>query len=298
VKKEEAGIKAEITNAKTESAPPALPASALLPSANDDLDMPEAVSVGFFARYQILVTGLLMLATALGITAVIFHQRRQEKRDEMKAVAAALRGELTAARGVCVTRIKAISNEAEDNAVTWPRIRATLYQAYIGRLGWLGADLARQIASIYGQASDYASYYGEAEAKTATMPKKQALQNLVSHIEEVLPRLGQIEQTGRKVAFTSRYPVRSELVNQSITTHAAEKATAHEAAHTITSSSHPVWESMRRFARDRFTDHSQIHAEHDYAALVEEEMANMTFGEVEEDSDPSSNVTKIRPTGS
>ena len=116
-------------------------------------------STGFFERYQILIAGFLMLATALSIIGALWAQKRRDRLDEIKAVAAALRGELMAARGVCFGRIKSITTDAEDSAATWPRIRATLYQAYVGRLGLLGAELARQISSIYGQSSDYAALY-------------------------------------------------------------------------------------------------------------------------------------------
>jgi superfamily I DNA/RNA helicase len=77
--------------------------------------------------------------------------------------------------------LRLIANEDDDRNTNWPRIRSTLYQAYVGRLGWLGAELARQVASIYGQASDYASYYNNLNDNNASsaMPKRQALQLLV-----------------------------------------------------------------------------------------------------------------------
>jgi hypothetical protein len=57
---------------------------------------------------------------------------------------------------------------------------------------------------------------------------------------------------------------------------------------------------MRKFARDRFEPKSETHSdEHDYAAMIEEEMANLSFGEAEDENELSPhNVTKIRPTGS
>lgn len=301
IKKEEPAKIAAAENKVAAVAPP-LSASSLAPPA-EEMAVAETSSQGFFARYQILFTGLIMLATAFGFMGILSSQRRQEKRDEMKAIAAAFRGELTAARGVCQSRLKAITSEAEDKAAQWPRIRTILYQAYVSRLGWLGADLAHQIASIYGQASDYASYYStDAEQKTDPTPKKQALQNLVNHIEEVLPRLMQIEQTGRKFTASRRVSIgTSEIVDKSITTHAPEKAVAGEIAHPVTSPAHPVWESMRRFARERFADnpHASASDDHDYAVLIEEEMANLTFGEAEEEHQNAvANVTKIRPTGS
>lgn len=298
IKKDAPAPKADVVDSKVPAAP--MTASSLLPPSDDTYAVPETSS-NFFARYQILITGLIMLVTALTILGVVSRQRRQEKRDEMKAIAAALRGELTAARGVCVARIKAIQGEVEDKAATWPRIRATLYQAYIGRLGWLGADLARQIASIYGQSSDYAAYYNtDDDAKVETTPKRQALQTLVHHIEEVLPRLTQIEQTGRKAAFTGpAFAKAPTLVERSITVPStSEKAEATEVTHAPLAS-HPIWETMRKFTRDRFEDkHGSTSHEQDYDALIEEEMANLTFGEAEDEHDLAPNVTKIRPTGS
>jgi endonuclease YncB( thermonuclease family) len=151
--------------------------------------------MGFFERYQILIASGLMLTTALSIIAALWGQKSRDKRDEIKAIAAALRGELMAARGVCIGRIKSITSEDEDHAAVWPRIRTTLYQAYVGRLGLLGAELARQVASIYGQSSDYAALYSpNGTAYDAT--KKGALESLSRHIDEVLPKLANIEQTG------------------------------------------------------------------------------------------------------
>jgi len=154
--------------------------------------------IGFFERYQILISGLLMLATALCISATFTIQRVREKRDETKSLAAALRGELMAARSVCYGRAKSITNDTEDHTAMWPRIRSTLFQAYVGRLGLLGAELARQIASIYGQSGDYASLYNPAAVVPPIgAPKKQALETLIKRIDEVLPKLAVIEKTGK-----------------------------------------------------------------------------------------------------
>lgn len=153
---------------------------------------------GFFERYQILIAGLLMLTTALSIIGALWAHKIRDRRDETKALAAALRGELMAARGVCAGRAKNIVGEAEDRLAVWPRIRTTLYQAYVGRLGLLGAELARQVASVYGQSSDYSTLYNPAATTGAThdVPKKQALEVLVKRIDEVLPKLAEIEKTG------------------------------------------------------------------------------------------------------
>jgi len=161
-------------------------------------------NTNFFGHYQLLLTGLVMLLTALSISSVLVIQRRMERRDEMKAIAAALRGELMAARALCQGRLKAIVTEMDDKATAWPRIRSTLYQAYVGRIGWLGADLARQVVSLYGQSSDYAAYYQSSDDMYGgSMPKRHALQILVHHIEEVLPKLALIEQTGERLKIKS-----------------------------------------------------------------------------------------------
>jgi endonuclease YncB( thermonuclease family) len=161
----------------------------------DDDNWEQDPEVGFFERYQLLIAGMLMLTTALSIIGALWAQKTRDKRDETKAVAAALRGELMAARGICVGRAKTITNEEEDHASIWPRIRGTLYQAYVGRLGLLGAELARQVASIYGQSSDYAALYNPNGA-AYDASKKTALETLARHIDEVLPKLANIEQTG------------------------------------------------------------------------------------------------------
>ncbi len=165
-----------------------------------DSQRPQAVvaSMGFFERYQLLVTGLLMMLTVVGIVAVVLFQRWADKREEVRSVAAALRGELMAARAVCLARLAAAEGEKGAKGLSWPRIRILVFQAYVGRLGLLGAVLSRQIASIYGQASDYFAYYATSdkkkETKSGNAPIREALQTLVGHIEEVLPKLAHIEQ--------------------------------------------------------------------------------------------------------
>ncbi len=177
---------------------------------DDTISLPSD-NVGFFERYQILISGILMLTTALSILGVLCVQKSRDRRDEIKALAAALRGELMAARNVCIGRAKSIVADAEDRLAIWPRLRATLYQAYVGRLGLLGADLARQVASIYGQSSDYAAHYNPSAATGAThdVPKKQALEALAKRIDTVLPKLAEIERTGRVPATSSTTPPRS-----------------------------------------------------------------------------------------
>lgn len=179
----------------------------------DETAWEQADSVGFFERYQILIAGFLMLTTAAGIMGALWAQKRRDRLDEIKAVAAALRGELMAARSICSGRIKSITTDAEDAAATWPRIRSTLYQAYVGRLGVLGAELARQISSIYGQSSDYAAFY-TATGAAVTAPKKQALETLVKHIDALLPKLASIEQSGKIMAPAIQQTQRPRMRNE------------------------------------------------------------------------------------
>jgi len=158
--------------------------------------------ISIFERFQILISGLLMLTTAICIIGAFEAQRIRDKIDEIKALAAALRGELMAARSVCLGRAKSITCDADDRTAVWPRIRSTLYQAYVGRLGMLGAELARQVASVYGQTSDYAALYNPVSGTFLEVTKKQALETLVRRIDEVLPKLAQVERTG-KIPFSS-----------------------------------------------------------------------------------------------
>lgn len=168
--------------------------------------------MSFFERYQLLTTGLIGLVTALGLGALFFAFKVRQKRDELRSIAAALRGELMAARSVCQARLSKINHEGTDKNTSWPRIRILVFQAYVGRLGSLGADLSRQVASIYGMASDYASFYNTTEARSEGASKRQALEALIQHIEEVTPRLAQVETTGKlpkapkPVSFTSVLP--------------------------------------------------------------------------------------------
>ncbi|HEU0117719.1 MAG TPA: thermonuclease family protein [Alphaproteobacteria bacterium] len=284
----------DAVQAKVSSAAP-VAASSLAPSDQDLANIPDD-QPGFFARYQLLITGFIMLATALSILFVIGRQRRQERSDELKAMAAALRGELMAARAVCQARLK---SETDEKTMSWPRIRSTLYQAYVGRLGWLGAELARQVASIYGQASDYAAYYNtDEEARAESAPKRAALQNLMQHIEEILPRLAAVEQTG---SITHAPAFRSLPSPERPVTTTTSMAQEVPAAETHVSHSQPaqLWDSMRKFARERFAEPAHSEEDVDYTALIEEEMSGLSFTEGEDNSaQMPDNVTKMRNTGS
>jgi endonuclease YncB( thermonuclease family) len=263
---------------------------------------------GFLARYQLFITGLVLLVTAFGLFGAVAIQRWRERRAEMQALAAALRGELMAAHAICRARLRS-SLGLDDREITWPRLRSTLYQAYVSRLGWLGAELARHIASIYGQASDYAAYYaGDDETRAAVMPKRQALHHLTQHIDEILPRLAIIERTGslsspgaRPPRLVGAAPIAVQPASSSpvpvpvpalasashgANGHAVErrKVSSKSAA---TVSPIQLWVAMQKLARTSWK--RKTAAAHDpiaeYTALIEEEMKRFSFVEEEENPD-------------
>jgi endonuclease YncB( thermonuclease family) len=256
---------------------------------------PEAPSVAssetdFFSRYQLIITGLVMLATSMGMLGAMAIQRRIDRRTDMRALAAALRGELMAARSICLTRLKTAE---DDHDISWPRLRSTLYQAYVGKLGWLGAELARRVASIYGQASDYAAYYDNAdEARLTAMPKRQALQTLVEHIEEVLPNLASIEQTGRMIS----------LPKHKLSPHGDEpKSFVHiqGLGEKIAILMRTLWVSMRDIVKQSMTPKPQTpnnDAIAEYTAMIEDEMKKFSFDHGEDEVIPT-NVTNLPHTG-
>lgn len=301
-KVEAAPVKAEDVTPKSNSSTFVAAKVADNDSAKGDAKSNPAVT-SLFARYQILLAGALMLATALSILGAVAFYRAKEKRDEMRALAAALRGELLAARAVCLTRMKTITSEQEDRAASWPRIRSTLYQAYVGKIGWLGAELARQVASIYGQASDYASYYNNLNDNSAViaMPKRQALQTLAAHIEEVLPRLAGIEMSGRRLAaplYASATQPSAPVVTEpaapmmAITSArpvAPEKIAVETPVKTEeTENLETRLRNTIRYLRERFADSrtaSDVAEEPmgDYTSIIEEDMERFSLGEVNED---------------
>lgn len=277
----------------------AAPAPALTESVGDATPS----KIGFLARYQLLVTGLIMLVTALGLLGAIAIQRLRDRRAEMQAIAAALRGELMAAHAVCRARLR-VSTNTEDKDVTWPRLRSTLYQAYVGRIGWLGAELARRIASIYGQASDYAAYYaGDDEGRATTMPKRHALQALIQHIDDVLPRLAIIEHTGNPsspgvkpprpvavvVPLTPNINPASQSPAQETTGAPATLAQNYRALSfdTTRMAMTNVWGAVQKLARKPW-EKKQAQSLRDpiaeYTALIEEEMKRFSFVDEEDES--------------
>lgn len=266
-----------------------------------------APSENFVQRYQVLISALLIVLTATGSVVALSIFRLRDKRQEMQAIAAALRGELMAARAVGLARIRTITSDADDRAMPWPRIRATLYQAYIGRLGCLGAELSRQIASIYGQTSDYAAYYERADDARTGTPKKQALETLVRYIEEVLPKLSSIEKTGLIIktrrmvspvtfaaatataatAAAETMPTLSSAESRGTGQDIADPSTAAAdvpvAAPVAAASGVPLWNAVRSFTREKMmirraaSQEKPVDAMAEYAAILEEEMEGMSF---------------------
>ena len=160
----------------------------------------ETTAPSLLERYQIFATGLLALFGAFITILSVMAMKARQRKEDLRALAAALRGELMAARAICQARLSKIASEDNDRNTSWPRLRVMVFQAYVGRLGLLGAELSRQIASIYGMTSDYASFYG-GDSRFDGPSKKQALETLVKHIEDVTPRLAQVEQSGTRPAF-------------------------------------------------------------------------------------------------
>lgn len=147
-----------------------------------------------------MTPALVMILFALGQIAL----RRYEYQQERRTLAAALRGELLAARAICTTRAEALAYDTDlmtgKASALWPRLRANVYGAHIGRIGLLGADLARKVSSLYGQFSDYAQYYTprtQAEpARSDATGVQQSLFTLIDHIEETLNNLQAVENSG------------------------------------------------------------------------------------------------------
>lgn len=241
--------------------------------------------IGFFERYQILISGILMLATALCIAGALERQRIRDRRDETKALAAALRGELMAARGVCFGRAKSITSDAEDHTAAWPRIRTILYQAYVGRLGLLGAELARQVASVYGQSSDYAAIYSSG-GSLVEVSKKHALNMLIKRLDEVLPKLADVERTG-KISVPSSGP---SMMAEGF----AFLSTTAMAVFSLFRTIIIIWENARSaVVSSRPVRHAPQHIPQDpphvteYTEIIEAEMEQYHYAENVEPIDPS-----------
>lgn len=162
-------------------------------------------------RYQTLIAAGILLFAAY-IYSSIAQQREQVKvRETRRAVAAALRGELMSARQVFRAKARDLlflkaeeakakaSDKPNRAAQLWPRIRTSIYQANISSLGLLGSELARRVASVYGQCTDYASYFQQAPAARLPSAKTvvDTLTVLSQHMDVVLEGLAQVERSGR-----------------------------------------------------------------------------------------------------
>lgn len=168
----------------------------------------------------------VMILYSLGQIAL----RRYEYMQERKALAAALRGELMAARAICISRADTLGYGSEavgKLSTVWPRLRITLYQAYVGRLGLLGPELARRVSSLYGQFSDYAQFYAtrpnaEAAGKIDNGTVQQTLFTIIDHIEDTLNNLQQVEASGK--APRRLLPQRQNVNRPAASQRLAEKA--------------------------------------------------------------------------
>jgi endonuclease YncB( thermonuclease family) len=176
---------------------------------------PAESGAGWVERYQNLLAGLLaLLAALLLFRATIRSQTTAlmqvtlDKMETRKSVAAALRGELMAARSLCRTRADALTAAGQPGGLKpppplWPRIRTLVFQAYVGQIGLLGADLARQIASLYGQLSDHGALHHaprtglglKADLHDPTRIA-ETLTQLAAYADVAIERLEQVETTG------------------------------------------------------------------------------------------------------
>lgn len=269
--KAESAIVPVTTSSAAEQAPrftSVPPSSLIVPLDEASQALASPIEAGFFERYQLFLTGLLMFITVLGVAMIVIVQRWLDHREEVRSIAAALRGELMAARALCLARLNAGTSKEAAKDINWPRVRSLVFQAYVGRLGLLGSTMARQIASIYGQASDYAAYYKSrsgAESSHDFMPKKESLQTLLRHIDEVLPRLVTIEQRGSAGFGTGLWPGQFSAKrwletrqktdeNRMSTDMAAQQELMPSpvpAAHKPVPSPKPLWDVIRKFAVER-----------------------------------------------
>lgn len=207
----------ETTTATTATKPAEAPAAAPAPVTAKPTEAAPAPAAtassssspqgGFIERYQGIVGGVLWIfgALAFGLAAVI--RDRMQLAEKRRALAAALNGELTSARHICRTRARELIRqrrlgEAENQprpSQLWPRIRAVVYQAHVGSIGLLGSDLARRVASVYGQCADYAAYYQQTAMQRlpSGTAVSETLSTLADHIDNILDGLAQVEYTGR-----------------------------------------------------------------------------------------------------
>lgn len=168
---------------------------------------PGAQSTGFLERYQGIIGGFLWIMGAFVFGGVAILRDRLQQIEKRRSLAAALNGELTAARHICRTRARELLRQSRLSDVEvqprpsqlWPRIRAIVYQAHVGSIGLLGSDLARRVASVYGQCADYATYYQQTTMHRlpSMSAVSETLSNLADHMDAIIEGLAQVEQTGQ-----------------------------------------------------------------------------------------------------
>ncbi|NDC56816.1 MAG: hypothetical protein EBZ69_08445 [Alphaproteobacteria bacterium] len=156
------------------------------------------------------LAAFVVLAALLG-GAWLWHSWR---RDGRRQVAAALQGELMAARAIILTRIDMM---ADAKAVPqWPRLRVMVFQAYVGQMDKLGPDLSRRLAALYGQFADFAAYYGTSQAtesrRVDAASLRAVLVQMMHYLDQVVLELQDIAATGLAQRYRpqpSTYPAPS-----------------------------------------------------------------------------------------
>lgn len=172
-------------------------------------------------RYQVLIGSFFLLLAAIIYAGIPGMRERARTRETRRSVAAALRGELMAARHICRTKARELLNskKPEGQALRpsqlWPRIRTLVYQGNVASIGLLGSELARRVASVYGQCIDYAAFFQHANVARIPAPKavSDTLNILADHMEVVLDGLAQVEETGMPfVADATEYPMLAQAM--------------------------------------------------------------------------------------
>ncbi|MGE3769512.1 MAG: thermonuclease family protein [Bdellovibrionales bacterium] len=198
---------------------PAAPAAAAAkeqapPPANDNVPAKAAVATvsGYTAPAPtesgsnvgtFVMAGVLIGIMLLGLALFDFLQRRRiryeselEIQQNRQIVAAAIAGELAAARDVCDTRLQTMAGGGEAR---WPRLRSYVYQSHVDKIGLMGPYLARQIATIYGQMADFAPGRDEAPASREIVNRNvltKTLDRLCGYIDTALEGLSYTEASG------------------------------------------------------------------------------------------------------
>lgn len=172
-------------------------------------------------RYQVLIGSFFLLLAAMIYAGIPGMRERARTRETRRSVAAALRGELMAARHIARTKARELLNSKKPEGQStrpsqlWPRIRTIVYQGNVGSIGLLGSELARRVASVYGQCIDYAAFFQHANVARIPAPKavSDTLNILADHMDVVLDGLAQVEESGMPfVADATEYPMLAQGV--------------------------------------------------------------------------------------